>query len=553
MAESNITWTRRRFLEMVGIAGGSAALYETMTALGLINVPAAWAGPPQLPRGSGAGKSVGILGAGIGGLTAAYMLVEAGYKVTIFEAQEHAGGRSLTARRGTRIVEESAEHGRTVQECEFDEGLYLNMGPGRLPYHHRRILHYCKIFQVPLEVYVMSTTANLFQTSAAFDGQAQFNRRIASDTQGYISELLAKAVNKGALDQELDEHDRSQLLNLLTVFGDLSEHYTYDGSTRTGCLKPLTVYEACQPETRIPFQYLLQSAFWQHRFYQSLEYEWQATLFQPIGGMDKIWKAFERALPSGIIRTLSVVTEVNLQPTGVDVFWQEKGVQNHEKFDYCIGNIPLPVLQKIKANFSEDFRKAVDHARFAPTCKVGWQANERFWENDRYQIYGGISYIKDIITQMWYPSYDYFTQKGTLTGAYNYDQDAINMGKMGLGDRLVEARRGGIRLHREFADPQIVPQDKGISIAWQNVPFQLGGWADWSDTNPGDREAYARLLRPDGRFHVVGDQVSTLPGWQEGAMMSAEHVVSQIGLLLKAPAIPEIVHVPNTRRLVQGR
>ena len=45
--------TRRRFLERVGVAGGSVALYETMTALGLINLPEAWAGPPQLPTGSG--------------------------------------------------------------------------------------------------------------------------------------------------------------------------------------------------------------------------------------------------------------------------------------------------------------------------------------------------------------------------------------------------------------------------------------------------------------------------------------------------------------------
>jgi monoamine oxidase len=323
-------------------------------------------------------------------LTAAYMLLGAGYKVAILEAQDHPGGRSLTARRGTMIVEESAGHGRTTQECEFDEGLYLNMGPGRLPYHHRRVLHYCKILNVPLEIYVMSTTANLFQTSAAFDGQAQFNRRVASDTQGCISELLVKALNKSALGQELDENDRGRLLNLLKVFGDLSENYTYDGSTCAGCLKTLTVYEACQPESRLPFQYLLQSAFGQHRFYQSLEYEWQATLFQPIGGMDKIWQGFERALTRDIIRTQAVVTEVNLQPGGVEVFWREKGVPNHEKFDYCISNIPLPVLQKIKANFSEDFKKAVDHARFAPTCKVGWQANERFWESDRYQIYGGI-------------------------------------------------------------------------------------------------------------------------------------------------------------------
>jgi monoamine oxidase len=50
--------TRRRFLEAVGLAGGSAAVYETMTALGLIHVPEAWAGPPQLPAGSGTGKKL---------------------------------------------------------------------------------------------------------------------------------------------------------------------------------------------------------------------------------------------------------------------------------------------------------------------------------------------------------------------------------------------------------------------------------------------------------------------------------------------------------------
>src|SRR5256885_17237559 len=62
-------WTRRRFLEAVGLAGGAAAVYETMTALGLINVPDAFARQP-LPPNSGTGKSVVILGAGIAGLTA---------------------------------------------------------------------------------------------------------------------------------------------------------------------------------------------------------------------------------------------------------------------------------------------------------------------------------------------------------------------------------------------------------------------------------------------------------------------------------------------------
>ena len=104
MTEPKNPLTRRRFLERVGMAGGSVALYETMTALGLINLPEAWAGPPQLPAGSGAGKKVIILGAGIGGLTAAYELTKAGYKCQIIELTERPGGRNHTARRGTVLV-----------------------------------------------------------------------------------------------------------------------------------------------------------------------------------------------------------------------------------------------------------------------------------------------------------------------------------------------------------------------------------------------------------------------------------------------------------------
>jgi len=59
-------------------------------------------------------------------------------------------------------------------------------------------------------------------------------------------------------------------------------------------------------------------------------------------------------------------------------------------------------------------------------------------------------------------------------------------------------------------------------------------------------------LAPDRRFYVVGDQVSQLPGWQEGAMMSAQHVVEQIGGR-RSKLVPLIKRAPNTRRLIQGR
>jgi monoamine oxidase len=153
---------------------------------------------------------------------------------------------------------------------------------------------------------------------------------------------------------------------------------------------------------------------------------------------------------------------------------------------------------------------------------------------------------------MWYPSYDYFTKNGTLTGVYNYDNDAIAFGNMGLADRIAMARKGAIKFHPEFANEKIVPSDRAISIAWQNIPNEGGGWANWTPNNQDHTKAYARLLAPDRRFFVTGDQVSQLPGWQEGAMMSAQHVVEQIGRV-RSLKVPQIKSAPNTRRLVQGR
>ena len=128
-----------------------------------------------------------------------------------------------------------------------------------------------------------------------------------------------------------------------------------------------------------------------------------------------------------------------------------------------------------------------------------------------------------------------------LTGAYNFSRTAREFGNLSLSRRLEVALEGAERLHprfRQFADINL-----GLSIAWQEVPYQEGAWADWDWTKYADRVAYLRLLEPDKRFHVCGDQVSYLSGWQEGAVLSAHRVVRQItGLPVEIPAI-----FPETR------
>jgi monoamine oxidase len=186
--------SRRGLIHLVGKAGGAAAAFHTMAAMGLLPIPEAYAGPPQLPPGQG--RRIVIVGAGIAGLVLAWELHKAGYAPLVLEARFRAGGRNWSVRRGDEIQETGS-----VQRVSWDAGphLYFNPGPARLPYHHQGILSYCRELDVPLEVMCNDNRGAFFQSDAAFDGQPQRNRSMVNDIRGYVAELAAKAVDQKAL------------------------------------------------------------------------------------------------------------------------------------------------------------------------------------------------------------------------------------------------------------------------------------------------------------------------------------------------------------------
>ncbi|MFB7608755.1 flavin monoamine oxidase family protein [Streptomyces gardneri] len=541
------------------------ALYDAM--IGAAG-PAAtgWTGPPRLPRPARQGESVLILGAGVAGLTAAYELSVLGYDCTVLEAQELVGGRNRTARGGDELYEVDDGTGAAVRThtCRFDEGLYVNLGPGRIPHHHRRVLSYCRAFGVALEPYVMETTANLVRPPNR--AAALPNRRVANDTRGHIAAKLTEAL-------EADDAFTDEVRDLLRIFGALDVDGKYTVAPRSGYLHAPSAGDPFpEPAPALTFEELVESGFWKTRFYQPLDHEWQPTMFQPVGGMDRIVEALaHRAKLAGARIVLGAeVTGITLGEAGpgvrpgirpgVRVSYRKGGQPLLADARYCVSSIPVPVLKGVRrSGFSEAFESAVDVVEFAKTCKVGWQAERRFWEDDPADasggaghIYGGISWTSHDITQLWYPSHGYFSDKGTLTGAYNFTEKAERFGRLPIRERLDLAREGAVELHPEFADDELVPQDKGVTIAWHKVPYQLGGWADWKPDREDHRAAYRQLLQPEGdAFHMTGDQISPLPGWQEGAMMSAQYVVQQI-LGVMPRTVPEVITVPDSAALTQG-
>src|SRR3984893_18624286 len=213
--------SRRQLLQMIGSTAGSAAMYQAMSSLGFA-AESPYRGPVDL-QGAPKGASVLVLGAGMAGMTAAYELRNAGYKVQVLEYNARAGGRNWTLRGGDRYT----ELGGLTQQCEFDKDLYINPGPWRIPYHHRGMLNYCKQLGVPLEAFVQVNYNAYLHSSQAFGGKPQRYREIKADYQGHVAELLAKATQQSALDASVSKEDQEKLLESLREWGALDKNHAY--------------------------------------------------------------------------------------------------------------------------------------------------------------------------------------------------------------------------------------------------------------------------------------------------------------------------------------
>ena len=519
--------TRRRFIHLVGASGGASAAYATMSAMGLMATPAAYAGPPELPSGSGEGRRVAVLGAGIAGLVAAHELAKAGYAVTVLEATDRTGGRCRTYRGGD-VVEEV--DGAQPVGFDRDPGLYFNAGPARLPYHHQGVLSYCRELGVALEPIMNDNRGAFFQDDAAFGGEPIRSRRLVNDTRGYVSELLSKAVDKGALDQELSGVDKEAFLDFLARFGDLEADRSYAGSSRSGYLDAPGANMTAPGAKLEPVDMgeLLRSDFWGYKMHFGEGFTQAATMMQPVGGMDRIAAAFaERVGP--MIEHGAEVTQIRREGEGARVVWRDHlGAERALEVDQVVCTIPFSVLSGVASDFSAPVKEAVAACHYVPAAKAAFQAERRFWEEDD-QIYGGISWTNADVTQLWYPSNGFGGPKGIVVGAYIWsDEIGERFAALSYPERLALVREQASRVHPGFAEDV----SAGVSIAWSKIPFARGGWAEWSDEARAD--AYPAITRADGPFHFAGEHVSHLTGWQEGAVLSAQDAVRAVSAITLA-------------------
>lgn len=514
-------FSRRDFLERLSGVGGTALLMAGMSALGF-GIASAAVAPPSLTGGKG--KKVIVLGTGVAGLTSAYELTNAGYDVTVLEARDRVGGRSWTARKGTKMKELGGEE----EVCDFDEGYYINPGPWRIPYFHRGYLHYAKKFGMPVELFNNDNDQsfiNYEKGTGPLAGKPIRKVGVAADMRGYASEMLAKQVRQGALDAEFKPGDKELFLDYLKSEGYLTEKdFRYIGAEgRDPLINPGAGLDPGEGKWSTPNSLtdILHSGTW--KVLKSISaLDQQRTMFQPVGGMHELPKAFVRNMKP-IIKLQHVVEKISQTPDSVTVsYTDEKGAKGSVTADFCVCTIPLSVLRTIDVQASPKFKEAIGGVSYALVGKIGIQMKTRFWE-EKYFMYGGHAYPDDPnIGTISLPSTGWLGQKGVVLGFYPHGAAAARMSGMTLAQRKAYALAGGSKIFPEYADNA----EGSFSMFWHRAPFNMGGWAEWTEESRA--KYYPTLLEPEGRLYLAGEHLSYLTGWQEGGIESAWQQISKL-------------------------
>jgi monoamine oxidase len=476
-----------------------------MEAMGLARSTPEQARGFALPPGSGSGRSVVVLGAGIAGLVAAYELGRAGYRVTVLEARDRVGGRVWTIRGGERI----RLLGRPDQRAEFDEGLYFNAGAARIPSSHHVILDYARSFGVAMEPMVNANRSAGWD----FNGKVIPERRMVHDMRGRVSEMLAKAIDQRALDKEMPKGELEMFRQFLAPYGGLDDKGVYRGFGRSGFdplpggyteagkpLEPLSIKQLL-PGEGVVLPYLFETIF-----------DMQATMLQPVGGMDRIPEAlYARVKP--MVRLGTPVTAIRR-----------------------IGNrVRIELLARIPSDFSPAKKAVLKGVAYLPSVKVAFEA-PRFWESDDH-IYGGLAWTDRLNENVMYPSEGMHSAKGVLVAAYvagwTNRENPQKFSGLSHAERLRISRESIEALHP--GKSRLL--GKGVTVGWGQVPWSEGVGALWDEGPPnsgGRQSSYAELLKPEGPIVFAGEHLSYVGLWQEGAALSAHDALKLVQAMAAA-------------------
>lgn len=439
-------------------------------------------------------KRVVVMGAGLAGLAAAYELRKSGHDVTVLEAQMRAGGRVRTGR------------------AAFADGLYAELGAGRIPGGHVWTHKYIREFGLELKpfypdsgafcTYARGTRVEHAQDAAPDLGAFPlgFSEREKEAGLGALIERAFGEVIEAVKDAEtwppaeLVAHDSGTLADFLRERG-----VSPDVTELLG-LGPAWYYPAAELIN------VLANGHGEH------------DLTRIVGGNDRLPAAFAGSLAERI-RYGAVVVRIAEGRGEAVVSYRQGGMLRTLEADHVVCAIPLPLLRNVAGveKFSTKKWEAIREIHSLGLSRISMQVRERYWEAEGLNGFA----LADIPGEIWHPTFDVEGERGILQ-AYLFGPASERVERMDRAARDEYALRV-----TDAVLPGLAPHVEGtVGYCWANDRWARGAARIMA---PGQmRDLFPYLSGPEGRFHFAGEHTSRWNAWMNGALESGNRVVREI-------------------------
>ncbi len=495
------------------------------------------------------GVKVGVIGGGLGGLSAAFELRKLGADVTIMDAnKDRVGGKVYTYYFG-------------------QDGRYYNeFGAHRIPVSHETTWHYINLFGLntyPLSVprrnnFIYAHNTRLRTT----DSIEQILYPL------YELSILERNTPWGELNKyafihlvkQLPPRVRSEIIQILPEYSveylTLASHSVRQtlenlGLTQGAISLIASVDSGTGALLNISYDEIIHEEY-------TLDYR---NIYTIEGGVVNLPYAFIQSfldeypvqyknIPSSQIGTVTY----NFGQTVTGIFQSQyrnkvmlryhDAADSSEKtdvFDYVVCAIPYSTLREveIKPYFSNIKMQAIAEFNYVDSQKTLFMCNNRFWEQDTDygRIDGGFSSTDLPIQYIFYPREHMSCPEGTsctpndpgvLVASYNFHLNATRVGNMEEAFRYEFIKKSVEEVHglpKGFLD-SIVEDHK--TVVWNNEPNARGAFAQ---ALAGQKKLFAyEMLKPEfnSRVYFAGDHVSTKHAWMQGALQTGKSAANQV-------------------------
>lgn len=470
---------------------------------------------------------IGIIGAGLAGLSCAYEIAKLGCSITIFEAnKERIGGRVYT--------------------YYFDKNLFGELGAMRIPLAHECTWHYLNLFRINTVPFISDSENNILyvnkQRIRGLNKDQDIMTRIYPFYPLYKWEkhTSLKELDLIVLNEPLYKMSKEVRLELLQVRPKYHHQILlYDA---------LNFFQVCDT---LGFsdggKALLYNTMGIDRgFYYSSYLELMREVY-PLNfyNVYKMEKGFSE-LPKAFLKHLQPNVKLKMNHLVTDIIndglnnqvalkYRTNDSEEYERFDYVICAIPFSTMRliNIQPEFSQAKKQAIMQVHYETSQKTLFLCKERFWErtiNNR-KVVGGRAFTDLVITSVWYPTQG-DDNYGVLMAAYGVGQDANRIGNMTESERITLIKRQLEELHglEPYYLDKIVLDYK--TMDWEKDPHQLGAYAWYY---PGQNRLFlypSYLPEYNNKVFFAGEHIAPNHGWMQGALQTGMVIANNLAIII---------------------